>query len=106
MLCVCVHDVCTATVLVYCEENIDEMWSLTWPQTLAGLAPELACPMETTGLARRECHMDGVWNEIVDITGCSREVFVDIAEQVEREMAYSIIIVCRNIIGTCTECQV
>ena len=33
---------------VHCEKDIDEVWNLTWPRTLAGSSVSRPCPMEDT----------------------------------------------------------
>ena len=33
---------------LYCEEDVDEQWSLTWVRTVGGLTVFLPCSMEDT----------------------------------------------------------
>ena len=36
------------TVTLHCEEDVDEMWRLTWRRTAGGLTIFLPCPMDDT----------------------------------------------------------
>ncbi|KAK8802154.1 hypothetical protein WA158_006548 [Blastocystis sp. Blastoise] len=63
--------------VLQCSQNIDEIYSLTWPSTMVGSSVILDCPYGQEGSVTRTCQTGQIWSDITydcQIPQCSSNI--------------------------------